>query len=538
MIIRLILLLVIGVLFSTVDGFGQNTWLKTYGGSNHDDGQCIITTLDGGIVVAGNTTSKDKDFEGMDKGQTDIFLLKIDSNNNLVWKRSFGGWLNDSSSAVIESSEGDGYVIIGSTSSNDGDFGGMNHGGQDIVILKTDNNGNVIWKKLIGGSGDDVCKSITYSDDRGYFITGYTGSSDGDIIGGNKGYQDIFVIKVNEMGNILWNSNFGGQEEDEGTSIISTRDNGCIVSGYTTNINSNPKYSDFSGLHKGHKDIFILKIDSSGNIIWKKVIGGSDRDESHSIVKTIDGGFVLTGQTYSNNIDFNAMNKGLNDIIVIKFDSLGNIVWKKAFGGSGYEAGLSITSSVDNIFVTGTTYSKDGEFTGLKKGVCSIFILKLDINGELVFKKSYGGTNENFGSSINSTHDGIYLTGWTNTNDGDFVGMNKGYFDCIVMKLDSNGNLNNTTSINEFSEPTTTLSVHPNPISNSTTVSYKVNTPSNIRIELLNTLGQTIEVLREDYTDIGIYQLPLNISTLSSGMYSLRMISGSMNEVVPVCVVR
>ena len=119
MIIRLILLLVIGVLFSTVDGFGQNTWLKTYGGSNHDDGQCIITTLDGGIVVAGNTTSKDKDFEGMDKGQTDIFLLKIDSNNNLVWKRSYGGWLNDSSSAVIESSEGDGYVIIGSTSSNE-----------------------------------------------------------------------------------------------------------------------------------------------------------------------------------------------------------------------------------------------------------------------------------------------------------------------------------------------------------------------------------------------------------------------------------
>ena len=146
MIIRLILLLVIGVLFSTVDGFGQNTWVKTYGGSNQDEGQCIITTLDGGIVVTGNTTSKDKDFEGMDKGQTDIFLLKIDSNNNLVWKRSFGGWLNDSSSAVIESSEGDGYVIIGSTSSNDGDFGGMNHGNQDIFVFKTDYSGNIVWK--------------------------------------------------------------------------------------------------------------------------------------------------------------------------------------------------------------------------------------------------------------------------------------------------------------------------------------------------------------------------------------------------------
>jgi len=124
------------------------------------------------------------------------------------------------------------------------------------------------------------------------------------------------------------------------------------------------------------------------------------------------------------------------------------------------------------------------------------------------------------------------------SNDGDFSGMNKGERDIFVMKLDSNGNLNNTTSINEFGEPTTTLLVHPNPFQNSTTISYKVETPSNVRIELVNTLGQTIEVLREDYTDIGTYQLPLNVSTLSSGMYSVRMRSGSMNEVVSVWVVR
>jgi hypothetical protein len=281
-----------------------------------------------------------------------------------------------------------------------------------------------------------------------------------------------------------------------------------------------------------------VKIDSTGNVIWKKVIGGSDWDESHSIVKTTDGGFLLTGQTYSNNFDFNAMNKGLNDIIVIKFDSLGVVVWKKTFGGTGYESGLSITSSVDNIFVTGTTFSKDGEFTGLKKGISSIFILKLDINGELLFKKTYGGSNDNTGASINSTHDGIFLTGWTNSNDGDFVGMNKGNFDCLVMKLDLEGNLKKSTVINEFSESSTTLSVHPNPFSNTTTISYKVETPSNISIELLNTLGQTIEVLRNDYSDSGTYQLPLNVSTLSSGMYSVRMRSGSMNEVVPVCVVK
>ena len=535
MIIRLILLLVIGVLFSTVDGFGQNTWLKTYGGSNHDDGQCIITTLDGGIVVAGNTTSKDKDFEGMDKGQTDIFLLKIDSNNNLVWKRSFGGWLNDSSSAVIESSEGDGYIIIGSTSSNDGDFGGMNHGSQDIFVYKTDYSGNIVWKKLIGGSGSDICKSITKSEDGGYFITGYTESNDFDFDGLRKGgiLYDIYVAKLNKEGIVTWIKTFGGTDHEEGQSVISTKD-GCIFSGKT-----HSRDGDFKELLKGWSDIFIVKLDLTGNILWKKTFGGGDQDESYRIIKKNENSFTLTGLTWSNNFDFNVMNKGGCDIVVIHLDSIGNLIWKKTYGGTGIDVGFSMTNS-DNggYIITGFEMSRDGDFKGVSTGTSNIFLIKLNEDGDLIYKKTYGGTSENVGTSITSKKNSIFLTGWTTSNDLDFLGLNKGKKDCFLMKLDSNGNLNNTTSINEFNETTTILSIHPNPFSNSSTISYKVETPSNVRIELLNTLGQTIEVLREDYTDIGIYQLPLNISTLSSGMYSLRMISGSMNEVVPVCVVR
>jgi hypothetical protein len=174
----------------------------------------------------------------------------------------------------------------------------------------------------------------------------------------------------------------------------------------------------------------------------------------------------------------------------------------------------------------------------MNKGGSDIFVFKLNSNGDIVWKKTYGGSVDDTGGSIITTIGEYILTGTTSSNDGDFSGMNKGVSDIFVMKLDSNGNLNNTTSINEFSETTSKLSVHPNPFHNSTTISYKVETPSNVRIELLNTLGQTIEVLREDYTDIGTFQLPLNVSTLSSGMYSVRMRSGSMSEVVPVWVVR
>jgi hypothetical protein len=169
-----------------------------------------------------------------------------------------------------------------------------------------------------------------------------------------------------------------------------------------------------------------------------------------------------------------------------------------------------------------------------------VFLIRLDSLGELVWKKTYGGKGNDQGRSLDVNDNGkIYVTGYSDEKDGDFFGMKNEWFnDSYFMKLDSNGNLNNTTSIDEFSEPTTTLSVHPNPFSNTTNISYKVETPSIINIELLNTLGQTIEVLRNDYSDSGTYQLPLSVSNLTSGMYSVRMRSGSMNEVVPVWVVK
>ena len=412
MIIRLILLLVLGVVFSTVDGFGQNTWLKTYGGYG---GKSIISTSDGGFVLTGSI-----------------------------------------------------YLRTG------GEFNG------DIFVMKINSVGDIVWKSIFGGSKSESGYSITTSSDGGFVLTGFFESNDGDfkeIIKKGSIYDwDIFVIKLNSNGNIEWKKTFGGSKMDFGYSITTTLDGGFVLTGSTSSIDG-----DFSGMNKGKNDIFVMKLNSNGEMVWKSTFGGSFGEEGSSITTTSDGGFVLTGQTISYDGDFKGMQRDSNVVFVIKLNSIGNIVWKKTFGGSSYEEGSSITTTFDS---------------------------------------------------------GYILTGRSSSNDGDFSSLNKGVNGVFVMKLDSNGNLDNTTSINEFNETTTTLSIHPNPFSNSTTVSYKVETPSNVRIELLNTLGQIIEVLREDYIDIGTYQLPLNVSTLSSGMYSVRMISGSMNEVVPVCVVR
>jgi len=526
--------MIIGVLLFTFDGLGQNTWVKTFGGNNLDHGRSITTTTDGGYVLTGYTWSNNGDFSGMNKGYGDIFIMKLNSNGETVWKKTFGGSNLDNGSSIVTTNDG-GYVLTGETRSNDNDFNGMSKGSVDIFVIKLNSSGETVWKKTFGGSINEGGQSITTTNDGGYVLTGYTTSNDGDFSGMNKGNYEIFVIKLNSSGETVWKKTFGGSREEGGTSITTTNDGGYVLTGWTYSNDG-----DFNGMNKGNYDIFVIKLNSNGETVWKKTYGGSSRDEGRSIITTTDGGYVLTGWTYSNDGDFSGMNKGDYEIFVMKLNSNGEIEWKKTFGGSGTDWGFSITTTNDGGYVlTGYTKSNDGDFSGMNKGDRDIFVMKLNSNGDTVWKKAFGGSNLDNGSSIVTTNDGGYvLTGETRSNDGDFNGMSKGSVDIFVIKLNSNGNLNNTTSINEFNDPITTLSVHPNPFSNSTTVSYKVNTPSNVRIELLNTLGQTIEVLREDYSDIGTYQLPLNVSTLSSGMYSVRMRSGSMSEVVPVWVVR
>jgi hypothetical protein len=518
---------------------GQITWLKTYGGSNHDIGESIISTGDGNYVFTGKTGSTDKDFQGVSKGGDDICVVKIDSLGKIIWKRKYGGWLNDHGISITLTTDSN-LIIIGNTTSNDGDFGGINNGGTDICILKLNMNGDLLWRKLIGGTENENVRHLICTQDGGYVITGSSNSDDGDfrdmrIDNDSSIHGDLYVIKLDNVGNIVWKKSYGGTQYDEGVSIIELKDHSFIVSGNSRNIDG-----DFMNSKKGNIDVVLFKIDSLGNMIWNLSFGGNVDEGVYSMIRTKDEGIVLTGITNSNDQDFRSMNKGGEEIFTIKFDTNGNLLWKKTYGGTDFDRSFSVTTDITgNLLYTGTSRSNNGDFNGMNYGWDDIVVFKLDLNGEIIWKKTIGGLYGEEGKSISSTNDGgSILTGYSNSYLSDIDGINRGLSDIFVMKLDSNGNLNNTTSINEFSEPTTTLSVHPNPFHNSTTVSYKVETPSNVRIELLNTLGQTVEVLREDYTDIGTYQLPLNVSTLSSGMYSVRMRYGSMNEVVPVWVVR
>jgi hypothetical protein len=525
------------IVLLTVNLTGQNSFLKTYGGKGDEEGRSSIVTKDGGIILTGFSNSNDGDFNKMNKGGIDIIVVKLDQNGNILWKYNFGGWGSDYGNYITETMDG-GCIITGYTSSNDGDFGGFNKGSNDIVVIRLDRNGSLLWKKLFGGTGDDRGNSIIVDREGNFVVTGSTTSNDGDIQN-NKGNSDIFLMKLDSNGKIIWCNTIGGKGEDLGFSVCERNDDTYTLTGYTRSNDG-----DFGELFKGGEfDIIVIDINHKGMVTMKKTYGGLGYESGLSIKKVDSNSVLVSGYQQSNDGDFRQMNKGWEDLFIMKLDSIGNIIWKKTFGGPNYDGGRSISVTTDgNILVTGYTNSLNyGDFSVFSRIYSEnyIVLLILDPNGELITKRIYGGTRNDYGRSINHLSNGdIIITGGSNSTDDDFNNLNIGNYDFFLLKLDSKGNLKNTTSINEFSEPSTTLSVYPNPFSNTTTISYKVETPSNISIELLNTLGQTIEVLRNDYSDSGTYQLPLNVSTLTSGMYSVRMRSGSNSMVVPVWVVK
>lgn len=511
--------------------FGQEGWLKVFGGKTSDTGRAIAATSDSGYVLIGTTH---RSWGGEVSGDDDILVIKTNELGNVEWKKTYGGSKDESGQSIAITADG-GYVLTGHTDSNDGHFWGMNKGGQDIFVIKLDAEGVVEWKKLIGGSKLDESLSITASDNGDLFLTGYTESNDGDFATMLRGNRDIIVIKLDERGDVQLKRTYGGSSLDNGNNIASTPDGGSVLTGMFFSDDG-----DFNGMNQGRWDIFIFKLDERGDVQWKKTIGGRDWDEGCSIAIAADSGYVLTGRTFSNDGDFKGLPKGWADIFVIKLDMRGNVQWQKSIGGSSTDEGYSITTTVAGGYVlSGRTSSNDGDFTGMNKDLYDIFIIKLDPRGDVQWSKTFGGSAWDEGYSVSRTpHGGFVLTGLTSSDDGDFDGMNIGSYDVFVIKLDSNGIINSTTSVTDAPISSSTLNVYPNPLSSGSNITYTIDQPSQVRIELVSSIGDAVLLMADKQEQAGTHQLSINTSTLPSGIYTVRMTHSGGVAYINVVVLR
>jgi hypothetical protein len=233
---------------------------------------------------------------------------------------------------------------------------------------------------------------------------------------------------------IEWQKCLGGTNIDEGKSVVQTKDGGYVVAGYTWSFDG-----DVTGNH-GTVDYWVVKLDGSGNMLWQQCYGGASNDVARSILETIDGGYVVFGNTNSNNGQVTG-NHGGGDCWVVKLDSLGILQWQKCLGGILGDFAGSIKQTNDGGYVlAGYTNSNDGDVSG-NHGVSDMWLVKLDSSGVLQWQKCFGGTDSDYAQSVDQTNDGGYVVaGWTNSNDGDVTG-NHGGSDYWILKIDGFGNL-------------------------------------------------------------------------------------------------
>ncbi|MBP6312233.1 MAG: T9SS type A sorting domain-containing protein [Flavobacteriales bacterium] len=350
----------------------------------------------------------------------------------IVWQKTFGGNTEERATSTQQTTDG-GYIVAGYTTSNDGDVTG-NHGSSDFWVVKLDPLGNLIWQKTIGGSDRDEANSIQQTTDGGYVVAGRSSSMDGDATG-NQGSYDYWVVKLDSLGNLVWEKTLGGSGIDEAYSIQQTTDGGYIVAG-----NSNSTDGDLTG-NQGNFDYWVVKLDPLGNLVWQKTLGGSGNwDKATSIQQCTDGGYIVAGYTTSMDGDVTG-NQGGIDYWVVKLDPFGNLVWQKALGGSDSDIALSIQQCTDGGYiVAGYTASMDGDVTG-NQGAFDCWVAKLDPLGNLVWQKTLGESGADYGSSIQQTTDGGYIVAGMFSSDGDVSGMFPGDYDYWVIKLDPLGNL-------------------------------------------------------------------------------------------------
>ena len=355
-------------------------WNKTFGGSDWDWGLNCYQSTDGYLIV-GFTKS-------FGCGGSDGWLIKTDTSGEEVWNKTFGGSGDETFHCITEATGG--YMIIGETSS----YGA---GSVDVWMVKIDTSGNMLWNKTFGGSNIDKGRWIEGTSDGGYIIVGETLSY-------GAGSRDIWVIKTDQYGNELWNKTFGGVSVEYGFMVKETSDNGYVIVGCTSSYGA------------GGRDAWLVKIDGSGNELWNKTFGNTGDEEGWGVDVTSDNGFIVTGYTQSYGV------AGSYDLWVIRVDGSGNELWNKTFCGVNYDYGTMIRETSDGYIVVGWT-------TSYGMGSSDVWFIGIDDSGVEKWNLTFGGTASDEGRYVGVTSDdGYIITGYTSS-------YGHGWYDAWLIKI-------------------------------------------------------------------------------------------------------
>lgn len=438
---------------------------KTLGGSSYESLNEVQKTADGGSIAVGYSASpasgdKTENNYSPTTDTADIWVVKLDATGAIQWENTIAANSHDLAESVKQTQDG-GYIIGGSSMSNiSGDKTENNFGKFDYWIIKLDANGVIQWQKTMGGSGNDNLNDVQVTSDGGFIVGGYSDSG----ISGNKttaslGYNDMWIIKFDAYGNVLWQKSHGSAAHDILNEMKQTNDGGYILGGHI--------YSYFSSIPNvtlyGAYDFFAIKIDANGNLQWQKTYGGASDDYIESLQQTTDGGYILGGYSTSNisGLKTENSNGGANgDYWIVKTDVSGNIQWQNTIGGSSLEWLKTVEQTLDGGYILGGySFSPiSGDKTESNLGSGDFWIVKTNDVGSIQWQKTLGGSGMDIFASIQQLADGSYIMGGYSASNisGDKTENSKGEEDFWIVKLSDPGAVNTPSVSDVYYCPNTT----------------------------------------------------------------------------------
>jgi hypothetical protein len=307
-----------------LDVEGNIIWDRTYGGNETEGASAVIESKEGGFLIAGYSDSY-----ATNANENDIWLLKINSNGERVWEKHFQTPnVIDEAQGVVETSEGD-FLIVGNATA-------LADGNADVLAMKVSNKGEILWQKKYGDvNGEQVSHVIKTA--QGFLLVG--------SIEREKKRWDIWVLHIDNEGNTLWSQNYGGSDNEMGNSIAMLSDGSFVFAGFTYTF------------AEGSLDIWVVKIDQKGNKIWDKTFGGLSTDEAFDVIITKDKKILIAGYTdvYIPDKNYNNTSKDGNDIFLALLDEAGKEIWQHNFGGLGSQRAYAIIEQNGTFILAGYT---------------------------------------------------------------------------------------------------------------------------------------------------------------------------------------
>ncbi|KPJ52526.1 hypothetical protein AMJ39_07625 [candidate division TA06 bacterium DG_24] len=477
-------LMLVLALLVPVTASGQIMFERTYGGPDWDGSFSVAQTSDGGYIVAGRTGS-------FGAGGNDVYLIKTDGVGDTVWTRTYGGLGWDWGYSVEETGDG-GYVVAGWTES----FGA---GWDDVYLIKTNGAGDTVWTRTYGGAGSDYGYSVQGTSDGGYVIAGETDSF-------GAGESDVYLIKTDSGGDTVWTRTYGGTGSDCGYWVQGTDDGGYVVAGWTESFGA------------GWGDIYLIKTDGVGDTVWTRTYGGLDWEWGFSVEETGDGGYIIAGMTDS----FGA---GDSDVYLIKTDGVGDTVWTRTYGGLDRDWGYSVEETGDGGYIIA------GATKSFGAGWEDAYLIKTNSGGDMVWTRTYGGTDTDYGYSMEGTNDGGYVVaGWTESSGA-------GFGDVYLIKTDANGLVQVTGHDDEEARPRLHYlrQNRPNPFRGATTISYGVADHRHVTLAIYDIRGALVRRLVSGTLSPGPHQVVWDGRDgrgreVGSGVYFCRLEAGAFRD--------